>query len=225
ITDIPVVFAVVAAPVSVGLVADLSRSARNLTGVFHVAPTKAQLQAIRTYRPFEKIGVIHTPTESNSSVIVEELQALARAEKFALLTEAFPLENGRPSASNSEALVARLKQRGAQWLYLPPDSFLTSHAAGQVIPAAHALNLPTFASTEQLMNAGALAGLVSRYAAIGAFAGYKAEQILRGKPAGEIPIETLSRYAYLVNFKVARALKCVPPLSMFGYLEPMPGDA
>ncbi len=116
-------------------------------------------------------------------------------------------------------MVQSLKARGAQWLYLPPDSFLGTQAKERVIPVAHEAGLPTFAATEQLMNAGALAGLISRYAAIGAFAGYKAEQILRGRAPQDIPVETLSRYSYLVNFKVARELKCVPPLSMFSYLE------
>ena len=48
------------------------------------------------------------------------------------------------------------------------------------------VNLPTFASTEQLMETGALTGLVSRYHSIGQFTAYKAEQILVNKvPAVE----------------------------------------
>lgn len=219
ISDIPVVFGLVAAPVTAKLVPNLTSSGRNLTGVFHVAPSEAQLQAMRNYRPFSKLGVIYTPTENNSKAIVSELRALAASQHFELLAEPFPLENGKPSAASAAQMVQSMKARGAQWLYLPPDSFLGTQAKERVIPAAHEAGLPTFAATEQLMNAGALAGLISRYAAIGAFAGYKAEQILRGRAPRDIPVETLSRYSYLVNFKVARELKCVPPLSMFSYLE------
>ena len=223
IADIPVVFGLVAAPVTAKLVPSLAGSGRNLTGVFHVAASDVQLRAIRSYRPFSKLGVIYTPTENNSKAIIGELRAIAAAQNFELLAEPFPLENGKPSGATAAELVQSLKARGAQWLYLPPDSFLGTQAKDRVIPAAHALGLPTFAATEQLIKAGALAGLVSRYAAIGAFAGYKAEQILRGTAPRDIPIETLTRYSYLVNFKVAQELKCVPPLSMFSYLESVQG--
>ncbi|MFO1330318.1 MAG: ABC transporter substrate binding protein, partial [Rubrivivax sp.] len=43
ITDIPVVFTLVAAPVQAKIVPDLRSSGRNVTGVTHVVPTDAQM--------------------------------------------------------------------------------------------------------------------------------------------------------------------------------------
>ena len=63
-------------------------------------------------------------------------------------------------------------------------------------------------------------GLVSNYANAGAFAGYKAEQILLGKEVvGKIPIETLQRFALVVNMKTAKQLGIYPPLDMIKIAE------
>ena len=117
-------------------------------------------------------------------------------------------------------MVRELKDAGAQWLYLPPDSFLGTVSQDVVIPAAMELGLPTFASTEQLMQAGALCGLVCRYYNIGQLTAYKAEQILVGKVApNNIPVETLKRFSYQISMPAARRLKLPPPLPMMGYAE------
>jgi len=63
-------------------------------------------------------------------------------------------------------------------------------------------------------------GLVSNYANAGAFAGYKAEQILLGKTAaGKVPIETLQRFALVINMKAARLLGIYPPLDLIKIAE------
>jgi putative ABC transport system substrate-binding protein len=117
-------------------------------------------------------------------------------------------------------MIRELKQQNAEWLYLPPDSYLGTQAQKVIIPAAMAVGLPAFASTEQLMDTGALTGLVSRYHAIGQFTAYKAEQILVNKvSASKIPVETLTRFALQVRMDVAEALKLPPPLPMFNYAE------
>jgi hypothetical protein len=80
-------------------------------------------------------------------------------------------------------------------------------------PAMEA-RLPTFSATEGVLNAPApiLAGLVSSYYTIGQFAGHKAAQVLgKGTRARDIPIETLSRYSFVVRMEVAKTLGFLPP--------------
>ncbi len=221
ITDIPVVFTLVAAPVLAKLVPDLKSSKRNVTGVFHVAPTEAQIRTMASYRPFQTLGVLYTPTEQNSVVVIDELRKLARERGFTVVDRTFRLDaNRKVTAEGAAELVRELKEAKAQWLYLPPDSFLGSQAQDVIIPAAMEVGLPTFASTEQLMEAGALSGLVSRYHSIGQFTAYKAEQILVGKTApAAIPIETLKRFSFQISMEVAEKLKFPPPLLMLNYAE------
>jgi putative ABC transport system substrate-binding protein len=221
ITDIPVVFTLVADAVLAKIVADVQSSGRNVTGVTHVAPTATQVRAIASYRPFETLGVLYTPTEKNSVVIVEELRRLGRESRFQTVERSFRLDAERkPVAAGAADLVRELKEAGAQWLYLPPDTYLGTLAQDVIIPSAMELGLPTFASTEQLMQAGALSGLVSRYYNVGQLTAYKAEQILvaRQSPAS-IPVETLKRFSYQIRMPAARRLNLPPPLAMMGYAE------
>ena len=221
ITDIPVVFTLVAAPVLAKIVPEMQSSGRNVTGVMHVAPTATQVRAMAAYRPFETVGVLYTTTERNSVVIVEELRRLGRESKFSTVERTFRLDGARkPVEAGASDLVRELKEAGAQWLYLPPDSFLGTLAQDVIIPTAMELGMPTFASTEQLMQAGALSGLVSRYYNVGQLTAYKAEQILVNKisPAA-IPVETLKRFSYQIRMPAARKLNLPPPLPMMGYAE------
>jgi putative tryptophan/tyrosine transport system substrate-binding protein len=221
ITDIPVVFTLVASPTLAKIVPEKGGTRKNVTGVIHVAPVAAQIQAMAAYRPFQRLGVLYTPTEQNSVVVLDEIRKIGRERNYDTITRTFRLDAQRKvTAEGAAELVRELKEAGSQWLYLPPDSFLGTLAQDVIIPTAMEVGLPTFASTEQLMQAGALSGLVSRYHSVGQFTAHKVEQILLGKVAAEtVPIETLKRFSYQIRISVAEKLKLPPPLPMFNYAE------
>jgi putative tryptophan/tyrosine transport system substrate-binding protein len=221
IRDIPVVFTLVAAPTLARIVPDLKMPGRNVTGVVHVGSTEGQIKAMAQYRPFQTLGVLYTPTEKNSVVLLDEIRRLGREQGFHTVERTFRLDAARkPIPDGAADLVRELKDAGAQWLYLPPDSYLGTLAESVIVPAAMQLGLPTFASTEQLMQAGALSGLVSRYYNVGQFTAHKAEQILVDKHApAAIPVETLKRFSYQIRMPAAKRLNLPPPLPMLSYAE------
>ncbi|MEQ1515674.1 MAG: ABC transporter substrate binding protein [Usitatibacteraceae bacterium] len=220
INDIPLIFAVVAAPVAARIVPALTDRRREITGVTHVAAMEAQLEAMRTYRPFARLGVLYNAAELNSKATAESLRRLAVTQKFELVEQTFTRdEKGAATATGIEEKVAALKQAGAEWLYLGPDSYLFTQIE-RVAAAALALRLPTFSATEAALGlrAPVLTGLVANYYTIGQFAGHKAEQILvKGIRAHDVPIETLSRYSFIVRMDVAKQLDILPPVSLFNY--------
>jgi putative ABC transport system substrate-binding protein len=226
VRDIPVVFSLVAAPVGAGIVPDVAAPGRPVTGVSHVASLAVQMQTMANYRAHRAIGMLYSPNEPNSLAVLRELTALGRQRGVDVLATPFRTNAaGQPIADGADELVRKLRADGAQWLYMPPDSFLSTQARGVVVPAALAQGLPAFASTEQLMAAGALLGLVSRYYNVGQFAAFKAEQILAGRAdASRLPIETLTRFSLQINLTAARRLGALPPLEMFNYAE-LIGDA
>lgn len=225
VTGIPAVFTLVADPVGARLVPSMASPGRDLTGVSHMAPVAAQIRAMMAYRPFRRVGVVYSPTERNSRLVVAQLREQASAGGFALLEEAFPVDAaGRPDGARSMDTLTALEAAGADWLYLPPDSYLTT-IAERLIGEAVELGLPAFASTEALIKAGALTGVVSRYESVGQFTAHKAELILRdGRAAATIPAETLSRFSLQVNLPVARRMGLPPPLAMFDYAELIEGE-
>ena len=221
LTEVPIVFALVAEPVATSIVPRLEGQGRDVTGVPHVAPIAAQLEAMMAYRPFTRLCTLYNPAEPNSVAIINDLRAAAVSRRLRLIESRFALDSaGRPLADGVEERVARMRAQGAEWLYLGPDTFLFTQIA-RVAAAAKRARLPTFATTEALIDGPeVLAGLVSRYYSIGEFAGYKAEQILAaGKRARDVPIETLSRFSFVVRADVAKALEVFPPIGLLNYAE------
>ncbi|WP_342644020.1 ABC transporter substrate-binding protein [Rhodoligotrophos ferricapiens] len=224
ITERPIVFALVSAPVQAGIVRSTQHPGRNVTGAVHVVPTETQLRAMESYLPFKKIGVMYTPTEQNSVSIVEELEALQGKLGFELIARTFKMVEGRPSAEGIPELVSEIKAAGADWLYLLPDTFLGTQYK-IVVPAALTQKLPTFGAAElAIREGGALVALVARYYSVGQLAASKALKILQeGIPPEDLPIETLKRFSLIINMKVAKELDLYPPIEMLNYAEVLTG--
>jgi putative ABC transport system substrate-binding protein len=225
ITDIPIVFALVASPLNARLVADRAKPGRNLTGAVHVVPTETQLRAMHSYRPITRLGVLYTATEQNSLSIVQELKDLQQPMGFSLVERQFRVGgDGRPTPDGIEELVGEIKKEGANWLYLLPDTFLGTQY-GRVTPAAMAEALPTFGAAElAIRQGGALVALISRYYSVGQLAASKAVKILKKEvPVEDVPIETLKRFSLIINMPVAKKLDLYPPIDMLNYAEVLTG--
>ena len=221
VTDIPVLFTMVASPEAAGLVVSRASSGRNLTGASHVVPLAQQLSAMRAYRPFARLGVIYNPAEPNSVLNVRELRAFAASERFSLSEAPVPLDaKGQPLAAALPELLAGLARARVQLLYMGPDSFLAANRKAYT-EAALALRLPMFSATETAVRDGkALFGLVSGYEYVGRLTAYQATRILIHKQAPDtIAVETLARFSYLVNMPVATRLDFYPPLRVVNFAE------
>ncbi|MEW6123969.1 MAG: ABC transporter substrate-binding protein [Pseudomonadota bacterium] len=220
VRDIPVVFALVAAPVRSKIAPSTASSGRNVTGAVHVVPTDVQMRAMQTYKPFSKVGVIYSPNETNSIVVVKEMQDFCDSIGATLITQPLNMNGNVPTGDGVEQFVRDIRAKGAEWLYLPPDTFLAT-IFNRISPVAIAVGLPTFGSTEFFLRDGdGLVGLVSRYYSVGQLAASKAIEILvQHRPPQDIPIETLKRFALIINMKVAKALGIYPPIVMLNYAE------
>ena len=221
VTDIPVIFTMVASPEGAGLIASRRGSGRNLTGTSHVVPMDQQLSAMRAYRAFKRLGMLYNPAEPNSMQNLREMRSAASRDGFTLVERAVPLDaKGQPIADALPGLIDAIARENLQLLYMGPDSFLSANRKAYT-EAALAARLPTFSATEMALRDGkALFGLVSGYENVGRLTAYKAAQILQHKMApGMIPIETLARFSYLVNMSVAKALEFYPPLKVINYAE------
>jgi putative ABC transport system substrate-binding protein len=147
VTGIPIVFANVASPVGAKIVASLKGQGRDVTGVFHVAALATQLEAMRAYKTFSKIGFLYDKSQANMVAIASDLRSLARAQGFSLIEQIFDQDvDGKPVGTGAEAKVTKLKQLGAEWLYLGPDTFALSQL-GRIAPVAIEVGLPAFGAT------------------------------------------------------------------------------
>jgi ABC-type uncharacterized transport system substrate-binding protein/predicted MFS family arabinose efflux permease len=218
--DIPVLFTMVAAPVDVHLVPTLASSARNLTGVYHVAQIEDQYHAIAAYSPFTTVGTLYTASASNSVATINQLVALGKKQHFRVVAIPFaePVK-GKPTLEGIDQRIDAIKAAGAQWLYLPPDSFL-GESLKVILAGAERDRLPTFGTTQQMTEAGVLAGVVAPYFGIGQLTAVLAKRILVEKTSPQnIPIATLERFSYSVSMGLAKRLDDYPPLALFRYID------
>ena len=102
---------------------------------------------------------------------------------------------------------------------LPVDARLDLH--GLTAAEAEDALASFFAAAERgVRDGGALVGLVSRYYSVGQLAAAKAVEILvQHRAPKDIPIETLKRFALIINMQVARKLQIYPPITMLNYAE------
>lgn len=221
ISDIPIVFCVVSDALAAGLVPELARPGGNLTGVTHLAPFPAQLAAMKEALPFRRVGAVFNPAEKNSALAIEFLEREAPLQGFDMRAHPVPLdESGKPLAAELPSTVRSMLADDPDLVYIPSDSFLISNLA-PLMEAVSARRIPSFSATEDpVRRGGALMGLVAGYYSCGLFAGHKAAEILfSGKPAGEVPVETLERFTFAINLPAARALDAWPPLQLLRVAE------
>ncbi|NDB68000.1 MAG: hypothetical protein EB015_08350 [Methylocystaceae bacterium] len=219
LTDIPVVFNIVADPVGAGLAHSFAATGRNLTGVSHIVPIPDQLRLMHRFKTTHKLAVIYNSFEANSILTVDQLRLHASTFKFELLEA--PLVSGqKPNIEEIKDVMDKLVLNKPDFLYIPSDSSIIERAS-TIIEIAHNASVPTISATEDpIRNDGAILGLVSNYYNAGAFAGYKAEKILLGQDKIEtISIDTLQRFALLVNMKSALRLEIYPPLDLIKIAE------
>lgn len=225
IRNIPVVFALVAAPVQARIAPSFASSGRNVTGAVHVVPTDVQMKAMQSYMEFSTVGILYSTGEQNSVAIVREVETFCNSIGAKVIARPFHTDTaGRPIADGVEEMVTQLRADKADWLYLLPDTFLGT-IYDRVTPAALAAGLPTFGAAElAIREGGALVGLVSRYYSVGQLAGTKAVDILsHGTPPSRIPIETLKRFSLIINMRIAKSLGIYPPIAMLNYAELVTG--
>lgn len=216
VDGIPGVFSIVAYPLQANIVESFESTGRPVTGTAFLAPVGTQLDALLAYREIDSLGMIYNSLERNSVINMEEMRAVAEARGIRFMEAPVPLnEAGRPDAGRLGELVDDLAARGAQFLYMGPDSFVTVNSARiSTLAAAH--GVPTFGGTEaNFGRSQAMLGLVSPYYLIGKLAGAQAERILvGGEQPEDLPVASLERFSLFIRMPVALQLGIYPPLDL-----------
>ncbi len=228
IRDIPVVFATVADPVAAGLVTTLEHPGRNVTGIDPLPAVAVQLNAINAYRAFHVLGFLYVDKAHAGLTLRQQLRALAGTQHFTLLEAPVPLDaHGEPDAGALPGLMRQLKEGGADFVYIDPDTFFAGESIEERVGrAALEAGLPSFAARASTSrNWGVLLELFSPQINVGRFAAYKAMRILTQQvaPANE-PIETLRRFSLLINMPTALRLQAYPPLLLLDAAQVVTGE-
>ena len=187
ITDIPVLFSAVTDPESAKLLN------KNVTGTSdRLNNVGEQLDLLLKLKPeVKKIAVLYNPSEQNSVVQVKEIEAKAKEKNLEVM-----LQGVSSLAELSQATKNALVETDA--LYLPTDNLVVS-GIKLITSEAKSAKKPVISSENSSVEAGALFTMGLDYFELGKRTGEMAIEILKGKPAEQIPYELSKKMTLYVN--------------------------
>jgi putative ABC transport system substrate-binding protein len=199
---IPVVFAIGADPVALGLVNTLSRPGGNATGITSL---NAEIGA-------KRLGLLR-------DLVPQAARYFALANPASPLAEPFikDLEAGAASlaihidilrASNDaeiEAVFASLPQRPGNVLVSGPDAFFFTRRA-QIVAQAARYAVPAVFDDRAYVDAGGLLNYGADWMNVMELAGGYAGRILKGEKAADLPVQQASKFEFVINLKTAKTL-------------------
>jgi putative tryptophan/tyrosine transport system substrate-binding protein len=206
----PIVFAIGADPVELGLVATLNRPGGNVTGMTFFINTLGakRLELLRELVPSATvIGFLINPRNPSSESQINDVQIAARALGVDLLI----LNAG--SEREIDAAFASAVQQRANAIIVGADSFFVSRR-DQVVGLAARHMLPAIYFLREFIEIG---GLISYGASIGdayRLAGGYAGRILKGEKPADLPVQQTVKFEFAINLKTAKVLGLTVPLVM-----------
>ena len=194
ITDIPVLFSAVTDPESAKLLN------KNVTGTSdRLDNVGEQLDLLLKLKPeVKKIAVLYNPSEQNSVVQVKEIEAKAKEKNLVVMLQGVSSLSELPQATKN-ALIE------SDALYLPTDNLVVS-GIKLITSEAKSAKKPVVSSENSSVEAGALFTMGLDYFELGKRTGEMAIEILKGKPAEQIPYELSKKMTLYVNETTATEL-------------------
>jgi len=209
-STIPVVFAAGSDPVRLGLVGDMEKPSRNLTGVTLWASELdvKRLDLLHEIVPAaRKVALLTNPT---SSAAVHERQAmLAAAASLGLELKVLDAA----SSSDIEHAFQSLAPGKVDALAVVDDAFLISRR-DRIVGLAALRKLPAVYPSRAFTETGGLLSYGPRwsdmYRTIGSYAG----RILDGEKPADLPVQRPIAYELFLNRRTAAALRLSPPAAL-----------
>jgi ABC-type uncharacterized transport system substrate-binding protein len=207
-TTIPVVFAIGADPVRMGLVSSLNRPGGNVTGVTFLlnALVAKRLDLLRQLEPSIKlIGMFVNPANPNARTDMDDAEAAAR--QFGLRT----LAENVGSENEIEPAFQSLRRQKADALILLPDPNFVSRR-DRIVALATRYSLPAMYFGREFVASGGLMSYSSSVTDAYRLAGGYAGRLLKGEKPADLPVVQPTRFEFVINLKTAKALGLtVPP--------------
>lgn len=194
----PVVFAPVTDPLAAGIVTSLAHPGQQATGIRLLPSNGLRLDALLRLAPRARVVYVpHTPHDRSSQSTLEQIKPAAQALGVRLLLQ--PVDSLEDIARAARSIPVE-----AQAIFLPQDSRIEAHI-DLFVQSAQARRLPLSAPSLLQVEQGALMTYGFDHRAIGRQAARLAAEILQGRPAGDLPVETADNNLY-INLRSARAI-------------------
>ncbi|MCK5918186.1 MAG: ABC transporter substrate-binding protein [Cocleimonas sp.] len=198
--NIQQVFSAVTDPVDAKLVKSMDKAnGGNITGVSDLSPIDSHMKLIKTIVPnAKKVGVIFNPGEANSATLVELVKKYAPDHGMEVV------EAGSPKSSDVLAATRSFVGK-VDVIYVPTDNTVAS-ALEAVIKVAIEAKIPVISADTGSVKRGTIAAQGFNYYDLGRQTGKMVVDILKGKKAGDISPQGVSKTELYVNPESAKLM-------------------
>ncbi|HEY2246445.1 MAG TPA: ABC transporter substrate-binding protein [Bradyrhizobium sp.] len=205
--SIPIVVAIMADPVAAGIVENLGRPGRNITGFSIVAPelgTK-RLQLLKEIMPgMSSVAVLLNARNPQAQIELRELKAAAAAMRL----EANPVDIS--ATGGMQDAFSAMVRAGAQALVVLTDPVLFSERK-LTVDLANSKRLPAVYPFQAYVEDGGLVSYGPSDADLFRRAAGYVDKILGGIKPGDLPVEQPTKFDLCVNLNAARTLGVTIP--------------
>jgi putative ABC transport system substrate-binding protein len=207
-SSIPIVFNTGTDPVELGLVSNLSRPDRNLTGLSQLnkALVSKRLELMRELVPTApSIAILANPTNPNTPTHVSDIRTAAQSLERQV--DVFLASN----ESEVEIAFASIAHQKIGALLLASDPYLLDHRH-QIVRLAATYAIPTLYTVRDYARAGGLMSYAANQSDLYRQTGIYAGRILKGAKPADLPVIQPTKFELVINLKTAKALGLeVPP--------------
>lgn len=198
-SDIPIVFAAASYPVEAGLVKDLNKPEKNITGVSDAIDVKQIFDLAFELTPeIKTFGFIYNSGEVNSAAAIEQAKNYLN-EKGIEYVEA-TITNSSELQQAAQSLAGK-----ADAIFTPTDNTV---ASAMPVLSAEAINagIPVYTGADSMVADGGFATVGVDYTVLGKQVADMIKRIIDGQEISEIPVETLKEYKKILNITTAKSL-------------------
>jgi putative ABC transport system substrate-binding protein len=197
--DIPVIFAAVSYPVEAGLIEDAGRPGANVTGVSDAIDVELIFDLALELTPdIKTFGFIYDSGQPNS------VPAINKAKEYC---EAKGIKYVEATITNSSELMQAAQSLGekADAIFTPTDNTVAS-AMPTLAAEAQKAGIPVYTGADSMVGDGGFATVGVDYTVLGRQVAAMVKKVVDGEKISNIPTETLSEYAIVVNKTTAEKI-------------------
>ena len=208
--NVPIVFYAGTDPVKVGIVESYRKPGGRLTGIHSLTVDlmAKRLQLLKEMVPrLRRVATFYNPknpASQQSAKIVREATQRLNVEL---------VERQVTSVEQLRDALGALRPADADAILSVADSIVSSQP-DLIIRAAREKKLPTMFQFSDDVAKGALASYGVSYYDLGRLSAKHVQKILTGASPGDMPVEQIDRFSFIVNLKTARELGITIPQSV-----------
>jgi len=207
-TTIPIVIGTSDDPVRASIISSFARPGGNITGVTFVMDEVAgkRVQLLKEINPkLSTAAVLWNPAHADN----EMKEIRASAEDFNVKLLPFKIER----MDEFDNVLAGMKKEASDALIVVP-SRLTSERRQQIATFALKARIPMASGWREFAEAGGLLSYGPNRAVIAHRIAYYIDKILKGTKPADLPVETPTKFEFVINLKTAQEIGLTIPQSV-----------